>query len=413
MGKFGKKVTVSKNMNDFMIGMLAPSGFGKTTLMYKTCEKLFGDDGYIIGDMGNENGVAALDGVVAERIPTWKKFKEVVDDIVKNKETDYPSLKVFVMDTLDAAFEIAEEYTVKMWNSENMGQQGFKPASSVNSVEGGFGKGLERVIDTVKKEIMRLNKAGVGVWWTAHVKEKDQTDLFTGSAYTMLTANMSTKYFNSIKNISHIVGFGYFDRSIEQQEVGKENIVTKKKKTRETVLSEARRIKFRDDALIADAKSRFAEIEPEINLDVNEFIDAITNAINASCKGSKVNTSTSKKKSATPDPEDETEDELLKQLNEVVNNAVEDEAEEAVEEDVTAVEETVEDDDEVPFDIDEEEQEPEIDLEALCADIRKAFKTADATTKADVKAILSANGKAKLDVSLGADVLMEIKNMLA
>jgi len=386
MGKFGKKNIVSKNMNDFMIGVMAPSGFGKTTLMYKTCDKLFGDTGYIVCDMGSENGISALDGVVAERVPTWKRFKEIVDDIVKNKDSDYPDLKVIVMDTLDAAFEIAEEYTVKAWNAENMGQQGFKAASSINSVEGGFGKGLDRVIDVVKREINRLDNVGVRVWWTAHVKEKDQTDLFSGNTYTTLTANMSMKYFNSIKNISHIVSFGYFNRVIERQEVGEANVVTKKKKTRDAVLDESRRLKFRDSAMIADAKSRFSTIVDEINLDVDEFIAAITDAIKA--EGSDVAPATTvTKKSTKPEPvtvaadEDEVEDQLYDEVTEDVDNA--------------------------PFDIDDE---PSVD--ELMADIRAAFKTANADTKASVKAVLSSNGATKLDASLGIDVLKEIKAIL-
>lgn len=362
MGKFGKKNIVSRNMNDFMIGVMAPSGFGKTTLMYKTCDKLFGDTGYIVCDMGSENGISALDGVVAERVPTWKRFKEIVDDIVKNKDSDYPDLKVIVMDTLDAAFEIAEEYTVKAWNAENMGQQGFKAASSINSVEGGFGKGLDRVIDVVKREINRLDNVGVRVWWTAHVKEKDQTDLFSGNTYTTLTANMSMKYFNSIKNISHIVSFGYFNRVIERQEVGEANIVTKKKKTRDAVLDESRRLKFRDSAMIADAKSRFSTIVDEINLDVDEFIAAITDAIKA--EGSDVAPATTvTKKPAKVEPVTVVADEDV--------------------EDNQLYDEVTEDVDDAPFDIDDE---PSVD--ELMADIRSKFRTANAETKADRKSVV-------------------------
>ena len=40
MGKYGKKVVVSDQLNDFMVGVMAPSGFGKTTLMYETCDLL-------------------------------------------------------------------------------------------------------------------------------------------------------------------------------------------------------------------------------------------------------------------------------------------------------------------------------------------------------------------------------------
>ena len=404
--KFGNRKNVSKNANDYMIGIMAPSGWGKTTLMYETCEKLFGPDGYFIADMGDEDGTAAINDIAAEQIGTWKKFKEVVDDVVKNKDTDYADLKVIILDTLDAAFEKAEEYTVQAWNRENMGQQGFKAASSINSVEGGFGKGLDRTIETVKKEIARLAKVGVKVWWTAHVKEKDQTDLFTGTNYTTLTANMSMKYFNSIKNISHIIGFGYFDRTVEKQEVGEANAVTKKKKTRNAVTDETRKIKFRDDAMIADAKSRFSKIIDEIVLDTDEFIKAITDAIN-SASGDEakpvVEKPTTKKatKKSEPAPvvEEEEEDDITAMLKAVVEKA-------------EKKDETV---DEPPFDIDEEtddifEEETEevdemitLDAERLGA-IRAAFKGADPSAKAKVKSHLASYGGKLTDTMKSSDI---------
>ena len=401
--KFGNRKNVSKNVNDYMIGIMAPSGWGKTTLMYETCEKLFGPDGYFIADMGDEDGTAAINDINAEQIGTWKKFKEVVDDIVKNKDTDYADLKVIILDTLDAAFEKAEEYAVQAWNRENMGQQGFKQASSINSVEGGFGKGLDRVIETVKKEIARLSKVGVKVWWTAHVKEKDQTDLFTGTNYTTLTANMSMKYFNSIKTISHIIGVGYFDRTVEKQEVGDANIVTKKKKTRNAVTDETRKIKFRDDAMIADAKSRFSKIIDEIVLDTDEFIKAITDAIN-SAGGDEVKPvvekSTTKKSTKKP-PIKEEDDELLEQLRAVVEEA--EEKDEVVEDNTP------------PFDVDEEigdifdEETDEVDemitlgAERLAA-IRNAYKGADSSAKAKVKTHLAEYGGKLTDTMKNSDV---------
>ena len=369
--KFGNRKRVSKNVNDFMIGIMAPSGWGKTTLMYETCEKLFGPDGYIIADMGDEDGTAAINDIVAEQIPTWKRFREMVDDIVKNKDTDYADVKVIILDTLDAAFEKAEEYTVKAWNQENMGQQGFKNASSINSVEGGFGKGLDRTIETVKKEINRLAKVGVKVWWTAHVKEKDQTDLFTGTNYTTLTANMSMKYFNSIKNISHIIGFGYFDRTVEKQEVGEANVVTKKKKTRNAVLDETRKIKFRDDSMIADAKSRFATIIDEIILDTDEFIKAITDAINSASGDEAAETKPTTKKKSTKKPEPV--EESVEEIEEVVEDVTEDIIDDFFEDEL------------------EEEAIVPVDKDTL-AEIRANFKTADASAKAEIKTILGNYG---------------------
>jgi hypothetical protein len=314
-------------------------------------------------------------------------MKEVVDDIVKNKETDYKELKVVILDTLDAAFEIAEQFTIASWNQENLGKQGFVKSTSINSVEGGFGKGMDRVIDTVKKEIIKLEKVGVKTYWTSHVKEKDQSDLFTGANYTTLTANMPMKYFNSIKNSSHVVAFGYFDRSIEKQEVGEANPMTKKKKERKAVTDEVRKIKFRDDALVADAKSRFSHIVDEINLDSDEFIKAIKDAIKAE-KGEPASEkkSTVTKKAPSPVVEEkpviEEEDDLS----------------------------SIAPDNDVPFDLDDDiggEPEPapiKLDKARLDA-IRAAFRTADADTKKEVKKYL-ANYENKLaDEMYEADVL--------
>ena len=377
MGKFGKRVNVATDLSKYMIGVMAPSGFGKTTLMYQVCEKEFGPDGYMILDMAQEDGVAALQGAFAEKVTTWKKMKEVVDDIVKNKETDYPDLKVVILDTLDAAFEAAEMYAVDTYNRENMGKQGFTKASSINSVEGGFGRGLEKVIEYVKKEIVRLNSVGVGVYWTAHVKEKDQVDLFTGTQYTTLTANMSMKYFNAIKNSSHIVAFGYFDRSIEKQAVGEVNPITKKAKERKSVLAEARKLKFRDDAMIADAKSRFSEITDEIDLDADLFIKAIKDAIEAERVKVPGVSTTKPTKKPTPAP---------------------------------VVVEPEEEDDETPFDVDEfaDEGDPiEVDFTAMRTEIRNLNKSGTAEQKKAVKAIIASTGL-KLDEIEDVSVLTQI-----
>jgi hypothetical protein len=76
-------------------------------------------------------------------------------------------------------------------------------------------------------------------------------------------------------------------------------------------------------------------------------------------------------------------------------------------EDDQLYDDVAEDVDDAPFDIDDE---PSVD--ELMADIRAAFKTANADTKASVKAVLSSNGATKLDASLGIDVLKEIKAIL-
>ena len=69
---------------------------------------------------------------------------------------------------------------------------------------------------------------------------------------------------------------------------GKKNIVTKEEEVKGRVLSESRRISFRDDNYSVDSKSRFADIVDEIPLDADAFIKALKDAILAEhSKGSK------------------------------------------------------------------------------------------------------------------------------
>ena len=384
MAKFGTRVKVNNDMSSYIIGVVAPSGFGKSTLMKNVAEKLYGQDGYICADFGQEDGYSAIHGAVVEKCPNWKHFKLMVDDIVKNKDTDYAALKIIIWDTLDAAFECAEKFSIDSFNKEHLGEQGFRPASSINSVDGGFGNGLNRCISVVKKEIDRLKSVNVGCWFTAHCKERDQSDLFSGATYTQLTASLTNKYFGSIQNISHIIGFGYFSREMQHVEVGKENPITKKKKSREEVTKEERRIRFRDSDYICAAKSRFADIEPEINLDCDEFISAIQSAINSA---SGENVSSTPKKSTKPTPISEPDPEE--------NPEVSDE-----DFDIFG-------DDETPR---EEEAVVPVDKDTLTS-IRANFKSADPNTKSQVKAVLS-NYNGKLSSEMRPSDVEKIKEIL-
>lgn len=375
MGKFGKKNVVSTDLSRYHIGFMASSGFGKTSTLSAMAQKLYGDDGYIVLDMGAEDGVAALDGVVSERVLNFGTMNEIVSDIVHNKETDYPNLKLVIIDTLDAYFEIVEDYVIKSWNATNAGKPDFVKATSINPVEGGYGRGMDRVIDTAKKMITKLTSVGVGVWWTAHVKEKEQTDLYTGKVFSTITANMSTKYFNSIKNSTHVVACGYYDRAMETVQVGKENPVTKKKKEREMIVNEVRKVKFRDDMLVADAKSRFAHIVDEIPLDRDLFIKAIEDAIVAERSGDKTVAPPQRK---------------IEAPSIISSSTASDEVEEK--EEVAPAKIIEEDDNVVPFDLDEENTT--IDRDAIIQKIRSAWKELTKETKTKIKEKM---GDVKLD----------------
>lgn len=382
---YGKKNVISTDLSKVILGLLGEPGIGKTSTIYKMAEDEFGEDGYLLLDIGSEWGSEYINGVVAEQTETFKKFLEVTNDIIKNKNTEYPNLKVVICDTIDALFEIGEPYLTKLYNQEHMGEKNFKPAATINAAEGGFMHGQDRLIEIVIDQIVKLRKAGVGFWYTGHVKRRSNDDAFSGETYDMITTNMSQRYFAAIRNKSHAIGIAYIDRTLTQQEVGKENPITKEKKTITRVVSESRKVKFRDDSYTADSKSRLANITEEVLLDADEILKALKDAINSANGVSSAKKTTTPKKAPAPVVEEE------QMIEEMINDSS----------DVS---------DEVPFDLDDDiggEPEPTpIKLDAVRLEkIRSAYRTADANTKAEVKKHLGAYGNKLSDTMMEFDVV--------
>lgn len=405
---YGKKNTIDTDLSKVIFGLLGESGIGKSTTLFHMAETLFGDEGYILLDMGSEYGSEYIEGVVSEQVETFKKFVAIVDDICKNKEKDYPKLKVILADTLDALFEIGEPYLTKLYNQEHMGEKNFVPAKTINATEGGFMKGQDRLIDIVVEQIVKLRKVGVGFWYTGHVKRRSTDDVFSGDSYDQLTTSMSQRYFNAIKNKTHALGIAYINRDLTQQEIGKENPVTHKKNTITKIVSESRKVKFRDDSYTADSKSRLRYIVDEVNLDENEIIKALQDAIAEEKKNpykvTSAATPTPKKSTKKPpvveEPEEE-EDELIAKLKAVVAQAEENND---VEDDTPPFDVTEEIDD-IFSEEEAEDEDAMITLEEDRANaIRDAFRAANATTKAAVKKHLVEYGGKMADTMKTSDV---------
>lgn len=373
MAKFGKKSVVSNNIWNYNIGILGESGVGKTTLMYNVCNKLVGDDGYILLNIGKEDGVKCINGIVYEDVPNYKAWNEITKDIIDNKKTDYPNLKIIVIDTLDQLFEITEPEVIRKWNNDNATKKDFTPAKTLNQACGGFGRGEDAVIDLLLNRIWELKKVGVAFFYTGHTKRREIEDAITGQTYSSLTTNMMQRYFTAVKTKTDVLGIACIDREIIKEKTGKKNIITKQEETRNKISSESRVIKFRDDNYSVDSKSRFAGIIEQIPLDADEFIKAIKNAIDTAQGDVKADITTSTAKVETP-----------------------------------IIEETPIDTDETPF----EETTETVDKSALMDDIRTRFKSAGDDTKKQIKAILKEKGSGKLDDSLEIDVLNEISTIL-
>ena len=399
---YGKKNVISTDLSRLVFGLLGEPGIGKTSTVYKMAEKEFGEDGYLLLDVGSEWGSEYINGVVAEQTETFKKFLDVTNDIVKNKNTEYKNLKIVICDTIDALFEIGEPYLVKLYNQEHMGEKNFKPAVTINGAEGGFMHGQDRLIEIVINQIIKLRKVGVGFWYTGHVKRRSNDDAFSGETYDMITTNMSQRYFAAIRNKSHAIGIAYIDRTLTQQEVGKENPITKEKKTITRVVSESRKVKFRDDSYTADSKSRLDGITEEVLLDADEILKALKDAITYANKGTK-----SAPAKTTKNPpvvvEDIPDQEDIEPVDEVdnVDDPTESEPEDILDEELD--EESIED--ETPQ---EEEAVVPVDKARLGA-IRMAFKEASSDVKARVREHLVAyNNKLSSEMKISDVNAIEI-----
>ena len=362
MAKFGKRSTISENLNDFTICLLGEAGIGKTSTIAEACEKEFGADGYMILDMGKEQGMEALEGYTYETCEDWKKFDEVTKDIIKNKTTDYPDLKVLVIDTLDQFVEIMTPYVINLWNKENLGKKNFEPAKTMNAAWSGFGKADDKLVELALNRVWELKKVGVNTWFTGHVKMRNKVDPLTQEEYSVLSTDISQRIFEGFKTKFHVIGIACIDRTIDVESTGRKNIVTKKEVTVSKVKEEKRKIVFRDDNYSIDSKSRLSAIEPEIALDADELLRALKDAI----KNSKKKAGSTPVKPATPAPTPTVQEEEVPFAEDDIDDI-----------DTPVTEETSSD---YPKDLD--------------GVIRTMFKECkDANLKAKVKAIIAEYGK--------------------
>ena len=290
---FGKRNQVSVNILDYNIMLLGESGAGKTSLINNVClEYTNNPEAALFLEIGQERGADAISGINYINCPEWDMdydefsnsagFADVCEDVITNKVSEYPDLKVVVFDTLDQLITIAENKVLEMWNREcrNAGHPE-KCTNSINACYSGFGRGEKKAIELMLDMIARLRSVGVATIIIGHCKQKQIEDTFTGQSYQILTSDQQSNYFNAIKKNTHFIGLLYVDRQLAAEKTGKKVFGTNKDETINRVVSETRRIRFRDDGAVVDCKSRFADITPEIEFSSTEFIKALEDAIRA------------------------------------------------------------------------------------------------------------------------------------
>lgn len=337
------------------------------------CEKLAGEDGYIALDIGKEDGHDAIQGIVSERVEDWEKFNDVITDIIENKDSEYPNLRVVIIDTYDELCLLAEREVIRLHN-KNRAKDAPK-IDSINSAYGGYGRGLDKTIEIILDSLWELKKVGVSFVIVAHTKKKDMDDVMTQEQYSILTSNISQKYFTAIKTKLHFLGMAYIDRQIVQESTGKKNPKTKQEITKGKITSERRVINFRDDTYSVDSKSRFADIVDRIPFDVDEFIKAMQDAIERERSKSPESLADARKRQKK---EEEAAKEKASKYSKEKREKF----------------------------VDEERNEQ------LVADIKRAFVDASDDVKSEVKELMKSSGYAKFDVDVPTKILQECLDKL-
>lgn len=304
---FGKKNNVNLDPLAYNICLLGESKVGKTTLMKEVCERLAGDDGYLFLECGTERGADAIQGINYINCPEWDMdydeltnsagLADVCEDIIDNKASEYPNLKAVIFDTYDHLIDIAEAKSIKMWNKEcrDSGHPE-KCVKSINQAWSGYGRGEKKAIEIMFDMMAQLRNVGVASIIIGHVKTKEISDVVSGESYQILTSDQQQNYFNALKKNLHFLGLAYIDRDVVKEKTGRKNAVTKRDEVVNKVASESRKIKFRDDNYAVDSGSRFADIIPEIDMNADAFIQALTDAIKAEQSKSGVSLADAKKK---------------------------------------------------------------------------------------------------------------------
>lgn len=371
---FGKKNVIKIDPLNYNIGLIGDGGIGKTTVIKEFCEKLAGPDGYIFAECGKEDGADAIAGINYINCPDWNSdydelnnsvgFQLLIDDIIENKTTDYPNLRVVVVDTYDQLRDIVEPEVIRLHNKENPD----KRVKSIKAAFGGYMGGEDKADELILDRLWELKKVGVHFIIIGHVKQREVTDSATGDQYTQVTTDMSMRSFNKIKTKLHFLGVASVNREIMKEKKNSKNIAT--------IKSETRRITFRDDNYALDSKSRFADIVDEIPLDADALIKALCDAIETEAKKGSKSIDELKKEQA------EVAKEVEKRAEEYSNNK-------------------------------KSSKVDEVRNSELISIIQSKFSSASADTKAKIKQIMVNNGFAKFsDENIPTAALEEIVGLL-
>ena len=367
--KVGKKNVVKADLCMYDYVLLGESKIGKTTLANQIGNMLYGDEGILLLELGREFGTAHLD-CFYEDVPTWDDLEEIIDVLIKERNTTFKDTRMVAIDSLDELARLAEEKTIETYNdSVDINKQ----VNSITACMGGFNRGVLFASDLIVKTVFKLKDAGYSIFFIGHVKNKTLVDPINGVEFSQITCNVNKNYFNAIRDKVHVCAVSYVEREYDNLQTEQRRVKgfdgklrNQEVQTSDGILSQKRVIVFRNtDDYTIDASSRFANIKEKIDFDAKGFIDAITDAI-------KIQVETQRKQKIT-----ETE----------LNDIAEKQHEEKMEQVDKFIKEKIEE---------EQKQNEEEEKEQVLQQLMGSYKTMSREKKSHIKEILTANGAVKL-----------------
>ena len=365
-----RKNVVKADLCNYSILLNGIGGVGKTTLFYQVTTKLYGEDGGLMINVGNEPQPNHIVNANYLQADTFKDVVEFVNELCKGRNGAYSHIKVVGFDTLDTIYDLAEDYVLEEYNNS---VDGGKEVNTIKSAYGGYQAGENRVVDLVVKTLFKLRSYGYGLWINGHTKRKTKADQLGNIEYEQLTSDLPAKYYNAIKNKVNIVGTAYIRRSFDNMKQVKDAYNKGKMKTVGTVTDESRIIVFRDDDYAIDCKSHFPEICDACEFDRDCFIEAIYDAI---------------KKELEKQVGKPISDEQMKKVQEQQQKEQEKQVEQLIQEKVA----------------EEQKQNDEQEREQILQKLVSGYKTMSKEKKLHIKQVLTDNGATKLQ-ELSVEVL--------
>lgn len=349
-----RSATDISNVTVFIMGVRK---FGKTTLWSDVIMEKFNDpEKGLLVSCGMEHGTNMIDNINTTHVNTYKEINALKKWLIEEKGKEH-KIQMVCFDSAEEFFSIFEGEIIRRSCIENPN----KKVKSIKAAYGGYTNGEKECAKLVKEFLNELYNAKIIPWMIGHSKLKTVKDKASldEEGFQKLGSSLIADYEGAIADCFDICVTGLIDREIEERGSGD----SVKRYVKET----ERRLYFRSNEIV-EAGGRLKDLTvPEyIPFDkpnmAKDFISTIETALKAGRKNNMVS-------SPTPVPVEEKYEEPDDIDDEVTDN------------------------DDVPFDIDEDDSTDNYPNN-LKEVIRKEFKELDdEDIKAEVKRIIAEYGK--------------------